>query len=355
MSHPPTLQRSAVKSSAVGREQLALLQRLSQEIASLETSSGRSAEQTARSSTGCAALDALLPRGGYAAGSVVEYLRSTPACGASTLAWAAAAAALEATDGFLVVVDTQHQIYPPSLVSHGIDLAKVIFVRPHSQADALWAVDQALRTKTVAAVIADLERIDDRSARRLQLAAECGQSLALLLRGWQARLQPSWAEVQWLVRSEFSKRDFSSLENNNREFTKREIDRAQFATPQSQRQAVNSQVVNSQAVNGQETGRQRIARPQPPRHWHVQLSRVRGGQAGRSAVLEVEPLSGKLRLAQAPPHTLHSTQGQPHERLTSTAPAQLTPGAVHLAAQLAHPAHRPAAAVAAPARRATAG
>lgn len=185
--------------------QLAVLQRLSQEISQLEgTAAGRTCGQRARSSSGCDAMDALLPRGGYAAGSIVEYLRSTPACGASTLAWAAAAAAMQTTSGFLVVVDTLHSIYPPPLLCHGIDLAKVIFVRPQSQADALWAVDQALRTMSVAAVVAELERIDDRSARRLQLAAESGQSLALLLRGWQARQQPSWADVQWLVRSELA-------------------------------------------------------------------------------------------------------------------------------------------------------
>src|SRR5690606_19118752 len=115
----------------------------------------------------------------------------------------------------------------------------VIFVRPQSQADAMWAVDQALRTQTVAAVIAELERIDDRSARRLQLAAECGQGLALLLRGWQARLQPSWAEVQWLVRSEFNKRQSPS-----------------------------------EQIDGRQPGRREFDRRQPARHWHVQLSRV---------------------------------------------------------------------------------
>lgn len=299
--------RGAEIGGEIGGEQLAVLQRLSQEIAQLETSAGRPTEQAARSSTGCAALDALLPRGGYAAGSVVEYLRSTPGCGASTLVWAAAAAALEATDGFLVVVDTHHHIYPPSLVSHGIDLAKVIFVRPQSQADAMWAVDQALRTHSVAAVIAELERIDDRSARRLQLAAESGQGLALLLRGWQAKQQPSWAEVQWLVRSEFNRRELQRQEINGREFDRR----------------------------------------QPARQWHVQLSRVRGGRAGRSARLEVEPLSGRLRLAQPIPHTLQPSQSQLHERLaTTTASAQPSSGALHLAAQLAHTAHRPAAATA---------
>ncbi|MEO8270548.1 MAG: hypothetical protein ABI557_12565 [Aureliella sp.] len=296
-------------------EPLAVLERLTREIAQLETSAGRTRREPARSSAGCAALDELLPRGGYAAGCVVEYLRATPACGASTLAWAAAAAAMHATDGFLVVVDTQHNIYPPPLASHGIDLAKVIFVRPQSQGDAIWAIDQALRTSAVAAVVAELERIDDRSARRLQLAAESGQSLALLLRGRQARQQPTWAEVQWLVRSQ----------------------RAPLDSVQPDRDPV-----------------------QPGRRWHLQLVRVRGGQAGRSAVLEMEPLTGQLRLVQhdSSNRSTCSPTGQPlltttspnyeprTERTAATAaPAQPSQGALYLASQLAHTAHRPAAAV----------
>lgn len=282
-----------------GDQQLAVLERLTQEIAQLETSVSRAGDSPASSSAGCAALDALLPRGGYAAGCVVEYLRRTPACGASTLAWAAAAAAVQAKDGYLVVVDTQHNIYPPPLTSHGIDLAKVIFVRPQSQADALWAVDQALRTSAVAAVVAELERIDDRSARRLQLAAESGQSLALLLRGWQARQQPSWAEVQWLVRS---------------------------------------QLESGQLESGQQE------RGQLGRRWHVQLARARGGQAGRSALLELEPMTGRLRLASHPISVLRPSQSNSHERLnTAATPAQPSQGALHLASQLAHTASRPAA------------
>ncbi len=308
--------------------QLATLQRLAREIEHLETGGGRAAPQSPRSSAGCAAMDALLPGGGYAAGSVVEYLRSTPACGASSLAWAAAAAAMRQSQGFLVVVDTQHNIYPPPLTSHGIDLAKVIFVRPQSQADALWAVDQALRTSAVAAVFAELERIDERSARRLQLAAESAGGLALLVRSSAARRQPSWAEVQWLVRSQANRR------------------------------------------------------------WHVQLVRARGGQTGRSTLLELDPLNGQFDqvassfepLAQAdiPRHAnLERTsyklaptsslaipsRSQRHESASPLAaqpalavkpapsavspsapsavsPSAPSPGAVHLAAQLAHTAHR---------------
>lgn len=178
---------------------LSRIRQLAQEVRDLELA-GRQATDKTTISCGCAGLDRCLPDGGYVPGSVIEYLRAMPGCGASTLAFTAAAAAMRATQGFVVVVDTQHNIYPPALTSWGIDLERLVLVRPQSDADALWAVDQALRTPAVAAVVADVERIDDRSARRMQLAAEQGGGLAFLLRPASARRGPSWAEVQWMVR-----------------------------------------------------------------------------------------------------------------------------------------------------------
>lgn len=177
----------------------AVVQQLAKQVRQLETSNRSSASESI--STGCVALDQCLPNAGYVPGSIVEYLRTAPACGASYLAYAAAASALKARGGFLVVVDTQQSVYPPALAMHGIDLNQVVLVRPESRADAIWATDQALRTPAVAAVVAEIEKVDDRAARRLQLAAEMGNGLGILIRSAAARRFPSWAEVQWMVRS----------------------------------------------------------------------------------------------------------------------------------------------------------
>src|SRR5690606_20936174 len=148
------------------------VQQLAREIRQLETAGRRPSAEGAISS-GSQAMDACLPHGGYVRGSVIEFLRATPACGAAYLVYSAAAAAMQASEGFLVVVDVpqsqvvaskpqqarpsgprssrqgawpsqpkgdcepSHFTYPPALVAHGIDLQKVIFVRPASVADAV--------------------------------------------------------------------------------------------------------------------------------------------------------------------------------------------------------------------------
>ncbi|MEZ6134694.1 MAG: hypothetical protein R3C53_07275 [Pirellulaceae bacterium] len=200
-SSTPTPPTEILPTQAIGqRDRQATLQQLAGEVRQLESAAGRHDAALPTISAGCDALDACLPSGGYAAGSVIEYLRSTAGCGASYLALVAAANALRLRDGFLVIVDPHHEIFPPAILSLGIPLDKTIFVRPQSQADLTWAIDQALRTAAVTAVVADVEVLDDRAARRLQLAAEHGQGLGLLLRSLAARRGPSWSDVQWVVR-----------------------------------------------------------------------------------------------------------------------------------------------------------
>ncbi len=290
---PPNIHSPAAQPTSGNRPSSAdLMQQLSAEVRRLETA-GRPTNDQAAISCGCAALDNCLPDGGYLPGSVIEYLRAMPGCGASLLAFSAAAVALRVTGGFLVVVDTQHNIYPPSLASLGIDLEKVVWVRPQSDVDALWAVDQSLRTAAVAAVVADVERIDDRAARRMQLAAEQGGGLAMLLRPASARRGPSWAEIQWLVRAMPSTRSAPVT-----------------LAPSPIRHVANAGL--SPVLQG-ETPARTVVGYSAERRLQVQLVRVRGGKAGALVRLQVDARDGTLR------------EVERHEPT----------GALHLASQLA--------------------
>ena len=148
--------------------------------------------------TGIAALDRLLPQGGFTRAALVEWL-GQPGAGASTLALLAAREACR-EGGALVAIDRPRRLYPPAAARLGIDLERLIVVRPQTQADERWAVHQALSCPAVAAVLCWPEKLDDRTARRWQLAAERGKSLGLLVRPEQALAQPAWSEVRLLVR-----------------------------------------------------------------------------------------------------------------------------------------------------------
>jgi protein ImuA len=102
-------------------------------------------------------------------------------------------------EGTLVVFDRAEEFYPPAAARLGIELGRLVVVQAAGEADNLWALDQALRTPGVAAVLAWPEKLDAHSFRRLQLAAEAEAALGLLIRPEKVRHEPSWADVRLLV------------------------------------------------------------------------------------------------------------------------------------------------------------
>jgi protein ImuA len=173
------------------------LEKLRRRIARLETGAKRLAGDPPVPS-GCAALDSLLPERGFCRGTLVEWLSAGEGAGAGTLALLAAQCACR-DGGVLAVFDAGREFCPPAAVRLGIKPEQLLVVHADSAADNHWAIDQALRSPAVAAVLAWPDRLDDRTFRRWQLAAEEGGCLGMLLRPEAARSEPSWADVRLLI------------------------------------------------------------------------------------------------------------------------------------------------------------
>lgn len=131
-------------------------------------------------------------------GTLVEWLSAAPGGGAQTLAVCTAREACR-QGGVLVVLDRCGSFYPPAAVRMGIEPEKMLVVRTGKPSDYFWALDQALRCPAVAAALAWPEKLDGHTFRRLQLAAEEGDTLGLLIRLSHARGEPSWADLRLLV------------------------------------------------------------------------------------------------------------------------------------------------------------
>ena len=143
-------------------------------------------------------LDEILPERGFRRGALVEWLSAGEGLGAGTLALLAAREAC-LNGGVMVVLDRRRDFFPPAAVRLGIEPEQIIVVRADTAADHDWAMDQVLRSSAVAAVLAWPGRLDDRTFRRWQLAAEEGGGLAMLFRPAAASVEPSWADVRLLV------------------------------------------------------------------------------------------------------------------------------------------------------------
>jgi len=108
--------------------------------------------------------------------------------------------------------------YPRALVRDGDRtlLNRSVFVDPSDTASRVWAIDHALRSSAVAAVIADGHGIDMAQSRRLQLAAEAGQALALIARPHKDQSELSAAFTRWRACPSLSTSNVGGAEANPR-------------------------------------------------------------------------------------------------------------------------------------------
>jgi cell division inhibitor SulA/protein ImuA len=152
-------------------------------------------------STGRSALDARLPGGGWPAASLVEVLLETAGLGEVQLFLPALVQCQQRIGEvpWLVWIAPPHEPYAPALAQQGIELSRLLVVRPASAAEALWAAEQALSSGVCAAVLLWLQGTDDRWLRRLKLAAEAGGALAVLFRPERHRFESSPASLRLLV------------------------------------------------------------------------------------------------------------------------------------------------------------
>ncbi|KAA5545166.1 hypothetical protein FYK55_05690 [Roseiconus nitratireducens] len=236
-------------------------------------------------STGSDVMNGWLPAGGLLAATLTEWVAAHESAAAGSLALLAAAERLRQTPARpLLVVDCDGTFYPPAAAALGIAVGRLILVRPPTAGDAIWTIDQALRSGAVAAVWAALPmRVDDRDARRLQLAAETGRTPGLLVRGFEARGKPSFSEVQFYVAEKRRRADASAGADPSSAFR-----------PPRLRTGSDFETIS------------------------VTLDRVRGGRQGQQVTLQIDD--------QAVIHPLPSSDTRRHET-----------AARHLAAELANP------------------
>lgn len=162
----------------------------------------RPARRSGVAPSGLAGVDPALPGGGFPRGAISE-LAGGHASGKTAVALAVLAA-LGEKDVF-AWVDGRGEIYPPAVAARGVDLGRLLIVRPgaapftpsgshaapgpgedRTLQACLWAAEALLGSAAFAAVVMDVPlrragRGWDAMARRLQAAAEKGGAVGLWL------------------------------------------------------------------------------------------------------------------------------------------------------------------------------
>ncbi|MFQ3623847.1 MAG: hypothetical protein SNJ73_09905, partial [Acetobacteraceae bacterium] len=159
-----------------------LLDGLRREVARLEGAAQARAGEPVPIAPG---IDGVLPGGGLARAAIHEILASDPGTCA-----AFCGLVLGRAGGPATWIEERPEPYPPGLAAFGLDPAGLIVVRA-GRADLLWAAEECLRCAALGAVVAVLPALDLAAGRRLQLAAEAGGALGLLVRPDRAPVPPS--------------------------------------------------------------------------------------------------------------------------------------------------------------------
>lgn len=161
---------------------------------------------------GLSAIDAALPWGGLPRGGLHE-VTSTPTDIAAHGFAAALLGRLMDMPGSLLWCRVKRTAYDsgipygPGLVRFGLTAPRVVFVETERTADALWAMEEGLRTTGLVAVYGEGIALDLTSSRRLQLAAETSGRTAIALTVAHKGSAITAATTRWRVTTSPSRDD----------------------------------------------------------------------------------------------------------------------------------------------------
>ena len=145
--------------------------------------------------TGFTRLNRELPDGGWPSRGMMELL--CPRWGAGEIPLLSPAMAPLSQQGrWLVWVSPPWQPYAPGLLHAGINTEQILVIRPSSDRDALWAMEECLQSGQCSAVIGWPRKILPQQLKRLHIAAQKGDSLCVMMRDEACAQQPSPAPLR---------------------------------------------------------------------------------------------------------------------------------------------------------------
>lgn len=142
-------------------------------------------------------IDAALPDHGLTLGALHDIVAPSEEGMASALGFCTVV--LARTIGAIIWIEREPDAYAPGLRPFGLAMARLVYAPAPNTELALWAMEESLRCPEVGGVLLVLgaAEMDLTAARRLQLAAEAGGCLGLILR-WKPPSR-SVAQTRWRI------------------------------------------------------------------------------------------------------------------------------------------------------------
>jgi protein ImuA len=166
------------------------------------------ADARASLTLGIDAVDRRLAGGGLAVDALHEIAGAAPGLGddAAATLFAAALAARRALEGegTILWALARRDLFAPGLAQAGLAPERVLYAECRRDEEVLAVMEEGLRHGGLAAVVGEVGRCPMAATRRLQLAAEEGDAMALMLKRWRRSGEdplglPSAAVTRWRV------------------------------------------------------------------------------------------------------------------------------------------------------------
>lgn len=183
--------------SATGRRRAEALACLKAEVARLERSYTETPSRSVRFGT---ALDDAFDEGALPLGCIHELLIEGRDQEAASQGFISALMSKMSANGGIVWITKLRTIFPPGLTAFGLAPDRICFLDLSREKDALWAAEEALRCKTITAVVAEIANIDLTASRRLQLAAEHSGAPVFLMRLNPNRQGATASATRWRIK-----------------------------------------------------------------------------------------------------------------------------------------------------------
>lgn len=183
----------------------AIVQRLKQDILRLQ---GYTDPETQNEYLGLGPIEKAFPNQVFPKGSVHEFVFENREQNAATCGFIEGLLShLMERGGVCVWIDTFRTLFPPAARSFGVEPAHIVFVQMPGQRQALWAVEEALKCKSLSVVVAELYDLNFVQSRRLQLAVEESKVTGVIIHPKSRAIGTTSCAARWQVRSLPSKLD----------------------------------------------------------------------------------------------------------------------------------------------------
>ena len=161
--------------------------------------------------TGYHELDDILPGRGWPSSGLVEVIARHSGMGELQLLIPLMQSVIK-QGKWILCVAPPYLLNAPALTQAGIDIGQILIVKQDTPCkDALWSMEKAMQTETCGLVLAWQNWLPGKVLRRLQLAAEVGDTLAVLFKHNDSKYSPSSLRLQ-IKGSVTDNRDFSQAE-----------------------------------------------------------------------------------------------------------------------------------------------